>query len=159
MSALATYGDKLLWIRRGTEPCKGLWAQPGGFMEKGEQPEQAVLRELEEETQVRLIESSLELFAIGSLPMMNQVYLVYRGEMRDAKLGSSEEAPEVRLFAEDEAPWQNCAYPDLETVTRHFYRDHHKATYGVYCCVYKDGVNYYRDTVRSYIPKELQHYL
>ena len=41
--------DKVLLITRGKEPWKGMLAFPGGFVEKGEDPETAVIRELEEE--------------------------------------------------------------------------------------------------------------
>lgn len=46
-------GDKLLFVQRAVEPCKGLWTFPGGFVELGETTEEAALRELEEETHVR----------------------------------------------------------------------------------------------------------
>ena len=47
-------GIEALLIRRGGEPevWQGRWAFPGGFVDYGEDPEQAVLRELEEETGV-----------------------------------------------------------------------------------------------------------
>lgn len=41
---------RLLLVKRSVEPKKGLWCLPGGFMELGETPEQAALRELKEET-------------------------------------------------------------------------------------------------------------
>ena len=45
-------GLELLLIRRGREPWKGSLAFPGGFVDEGEDPEVAVLRELSEETGV-----------------------------------------------------------------------------------------------------------
>ena len=41
---------KVLLIKRKNEPFKGRWALPGGFVEYGETVEQAVLREVKEET-------------------------------------------------------------------------------------------------------------
>ena len=41
---------KVLLIKRKNEPFKGRWALPGGFVEYGETVEEAVLREVKEET-------------------------------------------------------------------------------------------------------------
>ncbi len=41
---------RLLMVQRGHEPAKGLWAVPGGKVEPGETDEQAVAREILEET-------------------------------------------------------------------------------------------------------------
>ena len=41
---------RMLLILRGHEPGKGLWSIPGGRIEPGESDEQAVLREVREET-------------------------------------------------------------------------------------------------------------
>jgi 8-oxo-dGTP diphosphatase len=43
-------GGRLLLIRRGHEPGRGLWSLPGGRVEPGETDEQAVAREVREET-------------------------------------------------------------------------------------------------------------
>lgn len=45
--------DRLLMVRRGRNPGAGKWSIPGGRVEPGEAPEQAVVRELVEETGVR----------------------------------------------------------------------------------------------------------
>jgi ADP-ribose pyrophosphatase YjhB (NUDIX family) len=41
---------RLLLIRRGHAPHRGLWSLPGGRIEAGESPDQAVVREVREET-------------------------------------------------------------------------------------------------------------
>ena len=47
-------GIELLMIKRGKDPqeWEGMWAFPGGFVDYGEDPEDAVIRELLEETGV-----------------------------------------------------------------------------------------------------------
>ena len=47
-------GLELLMIKRGKDPkeWEGMWAFPGGFVDYGEDPEDAVVRELLEETGV-----------------------------------------------------------------------------------------------------------
>jgi ADP-ribose pyrophosphatase YjhB (NUDIX family) len=41
---------KIALIKRGNEPSKGKWTIPGGLVELAESPEQAVVREAQEET-------------------------------------------------------------------------------------------------------------
>ena len=45
---------KVLLIQRGADPYKGCWAFPGGFMNVNETTEQCAIRELEEETGLRV---------------------------------------------------------------------------------------------------------
>ncbi|CAN5836842.1 NUDIX hydrolase [soil metagenome] len=40
----------VILIRRGSDPYKGMWALPGGFVEVGETVENAAVRETKEET-------------------------------------------------------------------------------------------------------------
>ena len=42
--------DEILLIKRKGEPFKGKWALPGGFVEYNEKVEDAVIREIKEET-------------------------------------------------------------------------------------------------------------
>jgi 8-oxo-dGTP diphosphatase len=45
---------KILLVRRGNAPSKGLWGLPGGAVEIGETIVQAAIREVEEETGVKV---------------------------------------------------------------------------------------------------------
>lgn len=47
-------GGKLLLVRRANEPGRGLWSVPGGRVEPGEDDAAAVVREVAEETELRV---------------------------------------------------------------------------------------------------------
>lgn len=47
---------QVLLIERGADPYKGCWAFPGGFMNMDETTEQCAIRELEEETGMKVTE-------------------------------------------------------------------------------------------------------
>ena len=47
---------QVLLIERGFDPYKGCWAFPGGFMNMDETTEQCAIRELEEETGLKVTE-------------------------------------------------------------------------------------------------------
>ena len=50
VGALVMEDDKVLLVKRQTEPGKGLWSIPGGLVELGETIHEAVEREVKEET-------------------------------------------------------------------------------------------------------------
>lgn len=47
---------RLLMVRRAMDPGKGLWGLPGGFVDRWETAEEAVDREVQEETNLRVVE-------------------------------------------------------------------------------------------------------
>ena len=50
VSAVIHRGTEVLLIVRGHEPAQGLWSLPGGGVEGGESVEEALVREVKEET-------------------------------------------------------------------------------------------------------------
>ena len=59
VDAVLIHSGHVLLVRRRSEPGKGLWAFPGGFIEPSETLETAVVRELHEETRVELTAETL----------------------------------------------------------------------------------------------------
>jgi len=54
VGAVIICDGRILLEKRGNEPGKGKWSVPGGIVELGESPEQAVVREVQEETGLRV---------------------------------------------------------------------------------------------------------
>jgi mutator protein MutT len=50
VGALIFEGGRILLVERGKEPLKGYWSLPGGIVETGEKLEEAIRREVAEET-------------------------------------------------------------------------------------------------------------
>lgn len=81
-------GGALLFARRAVEPALGEWSLPGGFMELDETPEETILRELLEETNLRgrnpkyLGISAKPSPVSGTVMVIAYVIDEYEGEMR-----------------------------------------------------------------------------
>jgi ADP-ribose pyrophosphatase YjhB (NUDIX family) len=54
VAGLVFHEGKVLLVRRGNEPSKGRWGIPGGVVELGERVEDAVIREVVEETSIQV---------------------------------------------------------------------------------------------------------
>ena len=59
VGAIILDGDQILLEKRKNSPGKGKWAVPGGLVELGENVEQAVIREVKEETGLEVDEPRL----------------------------------------------------------------------------------------------------
>ena len=115
------YGERILLCRRAIEPRHGLWTLPAGFMENGETTEEAAMRETLEEAGARV--EIRALYSLFSIPHISQVYMFYRGRLTDGRFRAGCESLECRLFAEDEIPWEQLAFPVVEETLQRYYRD------------------------------------
>lgn len=91
---------KILLIKRGNQPFKGKWALPGGFVEYGEKTEDAVIREVLEETGLKTIIN--QLVGIYSDPKRDPrghtISIVYNLEICNGKIESNDDACDVKFF-------------------------------------------------------------
>lgn len=108
--AIIERDGKFLVLRRNIEPNKGKWEIPGGFVNAGEGAEDALRREIEEETRLRIT----DLRYIGSFPSVygntgiKTVSVAYHaktgGGTDDGALKLSDEIKEPRWVGLDGFP-------------------------------------------------------
>jgi len=116
--------DKLLMIKRDIAPDKGMFSLPAGFIDRGERPEVSAVRELEEETRVKLNPDEIELFDTILIHRKDQQYtlvLVYKKELdRDLEPEKGSDADAVELWDRErfEQKKEHVREPYRKTVDR-----------------------------------------
>jgi ADP-ribose pyrophosphatase YjhB (NUDIX family) len=121
VGCIPEWKDQILLCRRAIEPRYGLWTVPAGFMEEGETSQQGAARETLEEANARVEVSAL--YSLFNLPHINQVYLIFRSRLLDLNFRPGAESLEVRLFDEDEIPWEEVAFPVIKETLGLYFRD------------------------------------
>ncbi len=119
------WGDRVLLCKRAIEPRYGRWTVPAGFMENGESLEQAAARETLEEAGAAV--NIGRTIVLASIPHINQVYVMFVGEMLSAEFTSGEESLETVLFAEQDIPWDAVAFPSITRTLQCFFADRRSA--------------------------------
>ena len=119
--AICIRDNKILLAKRNIHPRKGLWTLPASFMENAETLKVGALRETMEET---MSEASVVMpYTMFSLPHINQVHLFYLADLLDDNFGPTSESIEVKLFSEDEIPWDEIAFPTVERTLKLYLED------------------------------------
>ena len=96
---------KILLIKRKNEPFKGKWALPGGFVEYGEKVEDAVLREIKEETGLNAkIKNLLGVYSDPNRdPRGHTISIVFILE-GEGEAKASDDASDVKFFDLNKLP-------------------------------------------------------
>lgn len=112
VGCIPRWEDKILLCRRAIEPRKGYWTAPAGFMELDESLEQGAARETLEEACARVQIGSM--LAAVSVGRVNQVHIMFRAQLLDGQFAPGAESLDVRLFAPDDIPWDEIAFPSVK---------------------------------------------
>jgi len=106
IDAVIIRDGKILLVKRNKNPFKNRWALPGGFVEYGEKVENAVIREVLEETGLKV--EIKKLFGVYSDPNRDPrghtVTIVYLMNVVGGKLESGDDACDAKFFELEKLP-------------------------------------------------------
>ena len=103
-----TDAGEVVLLRRGFEPGRGWWAQPGGFLEVDETPTEGAVRETLEETGLEV--ATGEILGLYARLEAAVVVLAYEARVVGGAVRTSPEALEIRAFSPDAIPWSEIAF-------------------------------------------------
>jgi ADP-ribose pyrophosphatase YjhB (NUDIX family) len=121
VGCIPEWEGKILMCRRAIEPRNGLWTLPAGFLENHETTIEGAVRETLEEAHAR-VEISM-LYALYNVPHINQVYLLFRGQLLDLNFKPGAESLEVQLFDERQIPWEKLAFRTVRETLKAYFND------------------------------------
>lgn len=97
---------KVLLVERGSEPYKGSWALPGGFLNINETAEQCARRELKEETGLNVMH--LEQFHaftdVNRDPRERVISIAFWALVQIAEVNGCDDVVQAQWFSLDELP-------------------------------------------------------
>ena len=125
---IPVWEDRILLCKRAIEPRFGKWTLPAGFMENGETVAQAAARETVEEARAKVV--GLELYGLFNITHVNQVYIMFLGDLVTPSFAAGEESLEVRLVTEKEIPWDELAFPVIHRTLDLFVKDRRLGSFG-----------------------------
>ena len=124
---VAEWEGKILLCKRAIEPRYGYWTLPAGFMENGETTWEGAARETYEEACAQV--SDLTLYGIFNLPHINQVYVMFRGQVVDGQAAPGSESLEVDFYSEEDIPWGELAFPVVKETLELYFADRKRGAF------------------------------
>lgn len=118
VGSVVVSGDRFLLCRRAIEPRRGYWTLPAGYLEVKESTMAGAAREALEEARAHIEIDGL--LAVYDIPRISQVQVIYRARLAEPGFEAGPESLEVRLFAWDEIPWDDLAFPSVRWSLQHF---------------------------------------
>jgi ADP-ribose pyrophosphatase YjhB (NUDIX family) len=103
-----TDDGRVVLLRRGIEPGRGSWAQPGGFLEVDETVTEAAIRETFEET--GLVVRLGEIIGFYSRLEAAVVVVAFEAAVTGGEFRTNPEALEIEAFAPEAIPWPRIAF-------------------------------------------------
>ncbi|MGO9621574.1 MAG: NUDIX hydrolase [Desulfobaccales bacterium] len=110
----------VVMTRRRVNPGYGLWVLPGGFMDVGELLEDAVIREVEEEANIKVRVDRL--LGVYSYQDSNVVVVAYLTEYLEGQMAPGEEVLDIEVFADGEIPWDKIPFRSTKSTLNEYFK-------------------------------------
>jgi colanic acid biosynthesis protein WcaH len=98
VEALIVKDNALLFLRRNNQPAKGEWWFPGGRIRKGESLEQALQREIKEETGLEVNAHNFIKAYSRVFPERHDITLAYLCKCKEDEVKINNEHSEFKFF-------------------------------------------------------------
>lgn len=96
---------KVLLIQRAVLPQIGKWSVPAGYVDRGEDPKETAVREVYEETNLRVkIERLVDVFHNPDSGGSASIFILYQASLVGGQLQAGDDASDARFFAPDALP-------------------------------------------------------
>ena len=103
-----TEDGRVVLLRRGIEPGRGSWAQPGGFLEVDETVTEAAIRETFEETGLTVVPG--EIVGLYTRLEAAVVVIAFEARVTGGTFTPNPEALEIQEFEPADIPWSGIAF-------------------------------------------------
>ena len=108
VATLPVISERVVLVRRATNPGSGLWSYPGGYLETNETLEAGAIRETREETGLEVEINGL--LGVYSRPGGRTVTIVFEATAEHEDWKDNLEVMEVKSFPMAGIPWNELAF-------------------------------------------------
>lgn len=127
VGCIPEHEGRVLLCRRAIEPRRGLWTLPAGYLENGETLAAGAERETLEEAGARIGE--MDPYLMFNICPISQIYLMFRARLMDLDFAAGRESLEVKLFTEEEIPWDQIAFRVISETLKTYWGDRRRGLF------------------------------